>query len=84
MLPFLQPLIDEIQEPADPLSIVLRHLESDMLTESNKKRLLRPEIKRVARCVLKALCVLHKDKMVHTGWFSLHNSFYLSPPGLIL
>lgn len=53
--PFLRPLVDEIQEPADPSSIVLRYLDSDMLVESNKKRLSRPEIKQVARCVLEAL-----------------------------
>ncbi|KAK3298939.1 kinase-like domain-containing protein [Chaetomium fimeti] len=64
--PFLRPLIDEIQEPADPPSIVLGYLDSDMLTESNKKRLSRPEIKQVARCILEALRVFHKDGMVHT------------------
>lgn len=43
--PFLRPLVDDIHDPADPPSIVLRHLDSDVLTESNKKRLSRPEIK---------------------------------------
>jgi serine/threonine protein kinase len=65
--PFLRPLVDEEGEPADPPSIVLRYLDSDVLTESNKKRLSRPEIKQVARCVLEALRVLHRDGMVHTG-----------------
>lgn len=37
-----------------------------MLTESNKKRLSRLEIKQVARCVLEVLRLLHKDGMVHT------------------
>ncbi|KAL2174911.1 kinase-like domain-containing protein [Thermothelomyces heterothallicus CBS 202.75] len=64
--PFLRPLVDEIREPADPPSIVLRYLDSDVLTESNKKRLSRPEIKQIARCVLEALRVLHRDGMVHT------------------
>ncbi|KAK4041789.1 kinase-like protein [Parachaetomium inaequale] len=64
--PFLRPLVDDIIEPADPPSTVLRHLDSDVLTESNKKRLSRPEIKQVARCVLEALCVLHRDGKVHT------------------
>ncbi|RMD41377.1 hypothetical protein DV735_g3756, partial [Chaetothyriales sp. CBS 134920] len=64
--PFLRPLVDEIQEPADPPSIVLKHLDTDMLTESNKQRLSRPEIKQVAKSVLEALRVLHKDGMVHT------------------
>ena len=65
--PFLRPLVDEIREPADPPSIVLRYLDSDVLTEFNKKRLSRPEIKQVARCVLEVLRVLHRDGMVHTG-----------------
>ncbi|KAK0655469.1 kinase-like domain-containing protein [Cercophora newfieldiana] len=64
--PFLRPLVDDIHDPADPPSIVLRYLDSDVLTESNKKRLSRPEIKQVARCVLEVLRLLHKDGMVHT------------------
>ncbi|KAK0633609.1 kinase-like domain-containing protein [Immersiella caudata] len=63
---FLRPLVDDIQDPIDPPSIVLRYLDSDVLTESNKKRLSRPEIKQVARSVLEALRVLHHDGMVHT------------------
>ncbi|KAK3311893.1 hypothetical protein B0H66DRAFT_578709 [Apodospora peruviana] len=42
---FLRPLVDDIHDPADPPSIVLCYLDSDMLTESNKKRLSRPETK---------------------------------------
>ncbi|GAB1312492.1 hypothetical protein MFIFM68171_02702 [Madurella fahalii] len=64
--PFLRPLVDEIEEPSEPPSIVLKHLDSDLLTASNKKRLSRPEIKQVAKCVLQALDVLHKDGLVHT------------------
>ena len=63
---FLRPLIDEIHDPADPRSIVLRYLDSDVLTESNKKRLSRPEIKQAARCILEVLHLMHKDGMVHT------------------
>ncbi|KAK3311789.1 hypothetical protein B0H66DRAFT_578770 [Apodospora peruviana] len=55
---FLRPLVDDIHDPADPPSIVLCYLDSDMLTESNKKRL-----KQVARCVLEVLRLLHKDGM---------------------
>ncbi|KAK4108298.1 kinase-like protein [Canariomyces notabilis] len=72
--PYLRPLLDEIIEPPDPPSIVLKHLDSDLLTESNRKRLSRPEIKQVARCVLQALQVLHKDGMVHTD-IKLNNIF---------
>ncbi|KAB5547133.1 kinase-like domain-containing protein [Coniochaeta sp. 2T2.1] len=64
--PFLRPLVDEIDEPADTTSIVLRYLDSDVLTESNRKRLSRPEIKQVARCILEVLRLLHRDGMVHT------------------
>ncbi|KZL72500.1 serine/threonine protein kinase [Colletotrichum tofieldiae] len=72
--PFLRPIIDEVLRPADPPSIILRHLDSELLTESKKKRLTRPEIKQVARCILKALLVLHKDGMVHTD-LKLDNVF---------
>ncbi|EJT79432.1 hypothetical protein GGTG_04516 [Gaeumannomyces tritici R3-111a-1] len=61
---FLRPLVDEIHEPADPPSIVPRYLDSDCPTESNKKRLSRPKIEHVARCVLEALRVLHKNGML--------------------
>jgi serine/threonine protein kinase len=81
----LRPLLDEIlpEDPADPPSIVLRHLDSELLTESNNKRLTRPEIKQVARGVLEALRVLHKDGMVHTGTVIGTSFFFLAPtPGL--
>ncbi|KAK3899873.1 kinase-like domain-containing protein [Staphylotrichum tortipilum] len=70
----LRPLVDEIRSPADRPAIVLRYLDSDLLTESNKKRLSRPEIKHVARCVREALRVLHRDGMVHTD-IKLDNIF---------
>jgi len=60
-------LVDELQDPAEPPSIVLKYLDSDLLTESNKKRLSRPDIKRVAKCLLETLRVLHSDGLVHTG-----------------
>jgi hypothetical protein len=65
--PFLRPIIDKVLSPADPPSIILRHLDSELLVESKRKRLTRPEIKQVARCILEALLILHKDGMVHTG-----------------
>ncbi|KAK1579442.1 serine/threonine protein kinase [Colletotrichum navitas] len=72
--PFLRPIIDEIIRPTDPPSLILRHLDSELLTESKKKRLTRPEIKQVAQCILKALLILHKDGMVHTD-LKLDNVF---------
>ncbi|EMD70100.1 hypothetical protein COCSADRAFT_342234 [Bipolaris sorokiniana ND90Pr] len=64
--PFLHPIIYEILSLVDSPSIVLRHLDSELLTESKKNRLTPSEIKQVARCILEALLVLHKDDMVHT------------------
>ncbi|KAK3986835.1 kinase-like protein [Cladorrhinum sp. PSN332] len=71
---FIRPLVDEIHDPADPPSIVLRHLDSNVLAESDKKRLSRPEIKQVARSILEVLRLLHKDGMVHTD-IKLDNVF---------
>ncbi|TVY73142.1 Serine/threonine-protein kinase STE20 [Lachnellula suecica] len=72
--PFIRPVVDEIVDPSDPPSIVLRYLDSQLLTESRKWRLTRPEIKQVAKCILKALQPLHKDKIVHTD-IKLDNIF---------
>lgn len=64
--PSIRPLIDEIVEPSEPTSIVLRYLDADLLKESNKKRLSRQDIKNVAKAILLALEVLHQDGLVHT------------------
>lgn len=65
--PLFRPLEDEIVDLADPPSIVLKYLNSDLRAESNQQRLSRPDIKKVAKCVLEALRILHRDGMVHTG-----------------
>ena len=65
--PSIRPIIDEIVNPQDPPSTVLKYLATQLLDESGKKRLSRPEIKQVAKSVLQALCALHKDGKVHTG-----------------
>lgn len=67
--PLLRPLLDEIQDPSSPPAIILKYLEDDILHASNKKRLARAEVKYVARCVLGALSVLHREGFVHTGKF---------------
>lgn len=64
---YLRPLEDEIDEPEDPPSIVLKYLDSDLRTESDRQRLTRREVKQVAKCILEALRTLHQDGMVHTG-----------------
>jgi serine/threonine protein kinase len=63
----IRPLIDEIIEPTEPPGIVLRHLDSDLLSASLIKRLTRSEIKDVAKTVLLVLVILHNDGYVHTG-----------------
>ncbi|KAJ4290677.1 hypothetical protein N0V88_006425 [Collariella sp. IMI 366227] len=70
--PFLRLLVDEISEPADPPFIVLRHMDSDVLSESNKKRLSRPEIKQVAQSVLEALHVKLDSILVNYGSILRH------------
>lgn len=65
--PHLRPLIDEIQEPSDPPTIVLKYLDDHLLSASIKKTLNRKELKYVTRRVLEALKVLHEDDYVHTG-----------------
>ncbi|KAH9211851.1 serine/threonine protein kinase [Leptodontidium sp. 2 PMI_412] len=72
--PLFRPLEDEIVDPADPPSIVLKYLNSDLRAESNQQRLSRPDIKKVAKCVLEALRILHRDGMVHTD-IKLDNIF---------
>jgi serine/threonine protein kinase len=65
--PYLRPLIDEIEEPSDPPTIVLKHLEDHLLNASIKKTLNRKELKYVLRRILEALKALHEDGYVHTG-----------------
>ncbi|KAF4627689.1 hypothetical protein G7Y89_g10467 [Cudoniella acicularis] len=64
--PYLRPLIDEIEDPAEPPTIVLKYLEDNLLEASIKKTLNRKELKYVSRRILGALKVLHKDGYVHT------------------
>jgi hypothetical protein len=65
--PFLRPLVDEIEDPATPVTIALRHLDSELLTETRKRALNRKELKHVCKSVLEALRVLHEENLVHTG-----------------
>lgn len=72
--PYIRPLIDEIQDPAEPITIVLKHLDTDLLKETVKRPLSRKEIKYVSIRVLEALNALHEDGYVHTGkaWLIAH------------
>lgn len=65
--PHIRPMIDEIEDPAEPTTIVLRHLDDHLLQASIEKTLSRKEIKYVSKRVLQALSVLHEDGYVHSG-----------------
>lgn len=64
---YLRPLIDEIVQPPEPPTIVLKYLQDDLLQASIKKSLSKKEIRYVARRMLEALKVLHDADYVHTG-----------------
>ncbi|PYH92990.1 putative serine/threonine protein kinase [Aspergillus ellipticus CBS 707.79] len=58
---------DEIQEPAEPPIIILKHLDDHLLNLSQTNAPLnRTELKYIARCILEALTLLHKDGYVPT------------------
>ena len=62
----LRPLVDEIEDPADPPAIVLRHLDDDLLHAASTRKLSKFEIKYAAKRILEALDVLHCNGYVHT------------------
>ncbi|KAK1948666.1 serine/threonine protein kinase [Colletotrichum sublineola] len=72
--PLFRPLEDAIVYPPNPPSIVLKYLDSDLRAESDRERLSRSDIKKVAKAVLEALSILHQDGMVHTD-IKLDNIF---------
>ena len=79
--PYLRPLIDEIEEPADPPTIVLKYLEDHLLNASIKKTLNRKELKYVSRRILEVLKVLHEECYVHTGKsFTSYLTYSLTKP----
>ncbi|KAK0113409.1 hypothetical protein ONS96_014275 [Cadophora gregata f. sp. sojae] len=53
--PYLRPLIDEIEEPSEPATIVFKYLEDHLLNASIQKTLNRKELKYVSRRILGAL-----------------------------
>lgn len=64
---YIRPLVDEITEPSEPTTIVLRHLDSHLMRASIERTLNRKELKYVSRGVLEALRVLHSEGYVHAG-----------------
>jgi len=65
--PGIRQLLDETQNPP---ALVLNHLDDNLLSASNSKRLEKSEIKLVAKRILEGLQELHKDHYVHTGTYS--------------
>ena len=57
-------MIDNIESPS---SLVLEYLDDNLLDVCSRKRLEGSDVKVVARIVLEALAVLHKNGCVHTG-----------------
>jgi hypothetical protein len=60
-------MIDEIQDPAEPVTIALKHLDDDLYEASKQKMLNRKELKYVSKRILEALKALHQEGFVHTG-----------------
>jgi len=72
----IRQLVDEIDElPA----LILQYMDDDVLHASNTKKLTRPELKFVAKGVLEALDILHRDSLVHTGMYREHPHPYVRP-----
>ncbi|KAL4820711.1 kinase-like domain-containing protein [Aspergillus spinulosporus] len=62
----IRPLIEEFQDSNAPPTLILKHLDDDVLKASNKQQLTNSEVKFVAKKVLEALAVLHDEGFVHT------------------
>lgn len=65
--PYLRPMMDEIEEPSDSSTIVLKYLDDHLLNATINKTLNRKELTYLSRRILEALKVLHKNDYVHTG-----------------
>jgi hypothetical protein len=65
--PYIRPLLDEITDPAEPTTIVLRHLEDHLLRASIERTLNRKELKYVSRRILEALQTMHGEGFVRSG-----------------
>ncbi|KAF2432676.1 STE/STE20 protein kinase [Tothia fuscella] len=70
--PYLRPMIDEIKEPSEPTTIMLKYLDDDLCHASDIRTLNRKELRYVSKRILEALNTLHEDGFVHTD-IKLHN-----------
>jgi serine/threonine protein kinase len=76
--PLLRTLVDEIEEPAQPTTIVLEYLDADLDQCSKAKTLNRSELKYVSKKILQALDTLHDRGYIHTGTYKQRLSSILS------
>lgn len=79
--PPLRTLVDGIEEPAHPTTIVLEYLEADLDQCSRDKTLNRSELKYVSKKLLEAIDTLHDRGYIHTGTYEQRSS---SPPFLLI
>lgn len=73
--PYIRPIIDSSDNPP---SLILKHLDDNLLNASNARKLDRVEVKYVARNILQALDGLHSRGYVHTGIVQHHPNVLIS------
>lgn len=69
--PYIRQILNETREPP---SLVLQHLDDNLLHTSSEKTLENSEVKFVAKQILLALQALHEDGYTHTGRQNLGSS----------
>jgi casein kinase II subunit alpha len=73
--PYIRQMLDETENPP---SLILQHLDDNLLHASSVKTLESSDMKFVAKIVLQAIQALHEDGYIHTGMFTeiLHAPSY--------
>jgi len=64
--PYIRQLLDETKTPP---SLILQHLDDNLLHASNVKTLESSDVKFAAKRLLQAIQALHEDGYTHTGTF---------------
>jgi len=65
--PYIRQVLDETKKPP---SLILQHLDDNLLHASAVKALESSDVKFVAKRVLQAIQALHEDGYTHTGMFT--------------
>jgi casein kinase II subunit alpha len=65
--PYMRQVLDETKKP---LSLILQHLDDNLLHASSVQTLESSDVKFVAKRVLQAIQALHEDGYTHTGMFT--------------